>query len=452
MDSGPPLPTDLPEAAADIAAAVSTGRIAPQKILSRSLDRIARLDGQLNALTRLDPSAPAQAAKVVQRLEAGETLPLAGVPVVIKDNIWVEGMTVTQGSRLFDRFVAPQDSGSVALLRKAGAVVVGIGACSEFACKGVTNSPLYGVTRNPVDPRMTPGGSSGGPAAAVAAGYVPLALGTDAGGSSRRPPAHVGVIGYKPTQDAIPYGPGFDEPVWGVSAICPIARTMADIELAMSVLAGLTPATLGRPDLAIAPQFGLDQPLDESVAQNLRQVTHKLRAAGFRLVEAGPDWPAGASRADVAPLQWAGLAALYGQAWRDDPTRLDPDLAGQIERGFALSGTEVALAHQASHRMGETLRGFLARHPFLLTPTTPCPAWSVDLIAPPLIGGRPASARDHATFTPQANHAGVPAISLPSGTTPEGLPLGIQIMAGTGQDAALLAVARQVAAVLDGSR
>lgn len=444
-------PSELPESAVGIAAAVSAGRVGPHEAVQRSLERIAKLDGQLNAVTRVNPHAVEDAALVARRLEAGESLPLAGVPVVIKDNLWVAGMTVTQGSRLFEGFVAPRDTASVALLRRAGAVVVGIGTCSEFACKGVTESTLHGVTRNPVDPTLTPGGSSGGPSVAVASGYVPLALGTDAGGSSRRPPAHVGVIGFKPTQDAIPYGPGFAEPVWGISTICPIARGMEDIALAMSVLAGVVPhqpTTL--PELAVAPTFGLDQPLDEAVAANFLAVTKCLAAAGFGLVNAAPDWPAGAGRADVAPLQWAGLAALYGADFRDGPARFDPDIAAQIERGLALSGTEVAEAHQASHRMGETLSAFLSRHPFLLTPTTPCPAWPAGMIAPPLIGGRPASPRDHATFTPQANHAGVPAISLPSGFTGEGLPLGIQIMAARGQDGALLAVARLVAQALDG--
>lgn len=442
----------LPETAAGIAAAVARGQVAAQAAVARSLDRISRMDGVLNAITCLNPQAMAEAALVQLRLEAGETLRLAGVPVVVKDNLWVGGLPATQGSRLFADFVAPRDADAVARLRAEGAVVVGIGTCSEFACKGVTNTPLHGITRNPADPRLTPGGSSGGPAAAVAAGYVPLALGTDAGGSSRRPPAHVGAYGFKPSQDLVPYGPGFPEPVWGISVICPIAREAGDIELAMQVLGGVKPVpSPDRPELAFAPRFGLDQPLDEDVARNFDDTLRRLRAGGFRVTEAAPDWPAGASRADVAPLQWAGLAALYGQAYRDGPDRFDPDIGDQIARGLAMDGVTVAMAHQASHRMGDALRAFLAGHPFLLTPTTPCPAWQAELIAPPMIGGRPASARDHATFTPQANHAGVPAISIPSGRTRDGLPLGIQIMAGRGQDAALLALSRVVAGMLQGA-
>lgn len=442
---------NLPESAEDIADLVGRGAIGSGDALARSLDRIARDNPGLNAIIRLNPRAAAEVDQVQHRLDSGEVLPLAGVPVVIKDNLWVGGMTITQGSQLFADFVAPQDALAVARLRAAGAIILGIGATSEFASMGVTNTPLYGMTRNPVDPALTPGGSSGGPSAAVAAGFAPLALGTDAGGSTRRPPAHVGVIGFKPGQDVIPYGPGFDEPVWGISVICPIARSMQDIALAMQVLSGLTVAAqTSRPALSYAPRFGLDQPLDADVIRITERAVDRLRRAGFAVETAEPVWPEGSGRADVAPLQWAGLAALYGEAFRHDPTQFGEGIADQITRGLGLTGVQVAQAHQASHRMGETLRAFLARHPFVLTPTTPCPAWPVEDIAPRLIGGLPATPRDHAAFTPQANHAGSPAISLPCGHTSTGLPLGLQIMAAPGADEALLALAQDVAPILAG--
>jgi len=441
----------LPETATGIAGHVRAGKALATEAVKRSLDRVAASNGTLNALTLVNPAAMADAQRVQVRLDAGEELALAGVPVVVKDNLWVKGLTVTQGSRLFADFVAPEDATAVARLRSAGAIVLGIGACSEFACKGVTNTPLHGMTRNPVDPRLTPGGSSGGPAAAVAAGFAPLAIGTDAGGSTRRPPAHVGVIGFKPSQDLIPYGPGFDEPVWGISTICPIARDMGDILLAMEVL-GTVSLTAGRSSqvLAWAPTFGLDQLLDAEVVAVSNAATVRLHQAGFALTEAAPHWPSRAGRGDVAPLQWAGLAAMYGDHFHAEPGLFDPELGDQITRGLALTGVEVAEAHQASHRMGQTLNDFLTIHPFLMTPTTPCPAWPVALTAPPMIGGRPAAPRDHASFTPQANHAGSPAISLPCGRTAAGLPLGMQIMAAKGQDSALLALATVLAPILAG--
>jgi aspartyl-tRNA(Asn)/glutamyl-tRNA(Gln) amidotransferase subunit A len=442
---------DFPEDAVSIARLVASGEIKVGDALARSLDRIARDNPGLNAIIRLNPQAAAESDQVQRRLEAGEALPLAGVPVVIKDNLWVAGMTITQGAQLFADFVAPTDAFAVARLRAAGAIVLGIGATSEFACMGVTNTPLYGMTRNPVDPALTPGGSSGGPSSAVAAGFAPLALGTDAGGSTRRPPAHVGVIGFKPSQDVVPYGPGFAEPVWGISVICPIAYSMQDIVLAMQVLSGISVVSQGsRPGLTYAPRFGLNQPLDADVVQVTDSAVDRLLRAGYAVDIAEPAWPAGSGRADVAPLQWAGLAALYGDAFRRDPTQFGEGIADQIKRGLALTGVEVAQAHQASHRMGETLRGLLAQHPFVLTPTTPCPAWPVEDLAPRFIGGLPATPRDHAAFTPQANHAGSPAISLPCGYTRNGLPLGLQIMAEPGADAALLALAQDLAPILAG--
>ena len=448
----PPMSRDIPESAVDIARLVASGAIGAGDALARSLDRIQRDNARLNAIIRLNPAAAAEVDQVQRRLNAGAVMPLAGVPVVIKDNLWVAGMTITQGAQLFADFVAQQDCVAVARLRAAGAIILGIGATSEFACLGVTNTPLYGMTRNPVDPALTPGGSSGGPSAAVAAGFAPLALGTDAGGSTRRPPAHVGVIGFKPGQDVVPYGPGFDEPVLGVSVICPIARNMQDIALSMRVLSGLSvPSQTCRPALAYAAHFGLDQPLDDDVARVTDRAVDRIRRAGYAVDIAAPVWPARSGRADVAALQWAGLAALYGDAFRSDPTQFGTGIADQINRGLGLTGVEVVQAHQASHRMGETLRAFLARHSFLMTPTTPCPAWPVEDVAPRIIGGLPASPRDHAAFTSQANHAGAPAITLPCGHTGTGLPLGLQVMAAPGADAALLALAQDLEPILAGS-
>jgi aspartyl-tRNA(Asn)/glutamyl-tRNA(Gln) amidotransferase subunit A len=388
----------------------------------------------------LNPDALAEAHAISARLAAGEDLPLAGVPILIKDNIWVKGLRIAQGSRLFADHIAPEDAEAVKRLRRVGAVVIGIATCSEFACKGATNSPLHGITRNPVDPGLTPGGSSGGSVAAVAAGIVPFALGTDAGGSSRRPPAHTGLCGYKPTQDLIPYGPSFDEPVWGISVICPIARRMEDIALAMSVLADTAPAPCPTLRLAASADFGTGQVLDADVSENFGQVLRTMENHGVAVEPLQIDW-GGIRGHDIQPLQYAGLAHMYGDVWRKTPELFDPALAEQIEKGLKLSGTDVAAAHQASHRMREVLRGALDRHDFIATPCTPCAAWPADKNAPAEIGGLPAAPRDHAAFTPQINHAGVPAVSIPCGTDRKGRPLGLQLIAPAGQDAALIALA-----------
>ncbi|RXH01198.1 amidase [Bradyrhizobium vignae] len=446
--------------AREIAADVAAGRTTAVETAKAALGRIEAAKA-LNAVVAVNSARTlADAAAVDARLRAGETMPLAGVPIVVKDNIWVGGWRVTQGSRLFANFIAPQDAIAIERLRSAGAVIVGIGATSEFACKGVTTSQLYGPTRHPLDPALTPGGSSGGPAVAVAAGLVPLAIGTDAGGSSRRPPAHVGVAGFKPSYGAIPYGPGFAEPFFGLSVIAPIAAEVADITLAFEAMAGLD----GRdPDsavvaqqakdtagqrIAFSPRLGLDVAIDDVVANGLASAVDRLSAAGLRITQRDPVWSANATEDAIMPLQHAGLAALYGNAFRTDPTIFDPDVAKQIERGLSWSGTEVAGALLASAAIANAFAAFFTEIDLLLTPTVPCAAWPLTQLGPDMIGGKAASPRAHAVFTPFVNHARLPAISIPCGTDRHGLPFGLQIIAARGQDRSLLAAAQEIEAIL----
>ena len=444
----------------EIAADVTAGRTSAVETAKAALDRIEAAKA-LNAVVTIDPARTlADAAAVDARLRAGERMPLAGVPIVVKDNIWVGGWRITQGSRLFADFIAPRDAIAVERLRKAGAVVVGIGATSEFASKGVTTSPLFGPTRHPLNPELTPGGSSGGPAAAVAAGLVPLAIGTDAGGSSRRPPAHVGVAGFKPSYGAIPYGPGFAEPFFGLSVIAPIAADVADIALAFEAMAGGDPRD---PDsagiaqeandiaglrVAFSPRLGLEVAVDDVVADGITSAVARLSAAGLRIARRDPVWPKGATEEAIMPLQHAGLAALYGETFRKDPSVYDPDIAKQIERGLAWSGADVAGAQIASTAIANAFAAFFTEVDLLLTPTAPCVAWPLTQLGPDMIGGRAASPRAHAVFTPFVNHARLPAISLPSGTDANGLPFGLQIIARRGQDNTLLRAARHIEAQL----
>lgn len=439
-------PTDM--SARDLAHAVGQGQITPQQVAAATRAVAQAKNPALNAICLFNPAFEAEAEAVAARLAAGETLPLAGVPVLIKDNIWVKGLRITQGSRLFETFIAPEDAQAVTLLRQAGAMVLGISTCSEFACKGATFSPLHGITRNPIDLSLTPGGSSGGAVAAVAAGIVPLALGTDAGGSSRRPPAHVGIVGLKPTLDLVPDGPGFDDPVCGISVICPIARDMGDIALAMQVLTGITPNAPSDVRLAASPDFGTGQTLEPDVLRNFQRAMEIIRTSGGTVQDAAIEWPENTSGTDILPLQWAGLAHLYGAEWEETPDLFDPDLAPQLTAGMALSGAEVAAAHQAGYRMRKTLCAALARYGVIATPTTPCPAWPADQLAPTLIAGQATNPRAHAAFTPQINHAGVPALSIPCGTDSNGLPLGLQLIAGAGCDAELMGLARALEPLL----
>lgn len=439
--------TALDLTARDLAAAVQRAEVTPVAVAAETLARAAARNPAINAICHMNPDFAAEADQVTQRLAAGDVLPLAGVPVLIKDNIWVKGLRVSQGSRLFADHLAPEDAEAVRRLRAAGAMILGIATCSEFACKGATNSPHHGITRNPVDPALGPGGSSGGSVAAVAAGIVPLALGTDAGGSSRRPPAHTGLCGMKPTYDLIPYGPSFPEPVWGISVICPIARDIGDIALAMTVMAGVQADVSKAPSFAASVDFGTGQLVEPDIARNFARVAQTIGATGITVRRAEIDW-GGVKGHDILPLQFAGLAQAYGDVWRDRPEIFDPAIAQQIETGLALTGVEVAAAHQTSYRMRTVLRAALDRYGLIMTPTTPCPAWLAELSSPELIAGYPAGPRDHAAFTPQVNHAGVPALSLPCGVDDNGLPLGLQLIAPAGQDGALIGAAQLLESLL----
>ncbi len=461
QDNGRDADLPYPDAAG-IAAQVNAGELDPGAVVSAFQARIDARNGELNAVfEERRELVDADVAQLRGRLAEGERPPLAGVPVIVKDVVWVRGRRVTQGSLLYRDFVAPEDAIAVERLRTAGAIVLGMGNTSEFACKGLTTNKVYGLTRHPQDTALTAGGSSGGCAVAVAAGMAPLALGTDGGGSSRRPPAHAGVVGFKPSFGAIPDAAGFPHAFPGIQVMAPIARTVDDAALMFRALCGPDPRD---PDsmgfqcaaaepldglrIAVSPRLGLDTPVDDDVAEAFEAAVARLRAAGLRIARQDPVWPEGAGEAALMPLQHVGLANLYGEAWRRDPDRFDPDIARQIERGFAWSGAEVAHAREASRRIGLALAAFFTDHDLLLSPTTPCVAWPNDRLGPERIGGIVVEPRAHAVFTPFFNHAQAPAISVPCGTGRAGLPVGLQIAGPRGADWRVLAAARLVEQLL----
>ena len=225
--------------ARQLALRIRAGELTALQVHDAFVARIGALNPALNAIVSFEPEmSRAEASRADARIAAGDQAPLLGVPYTVKDNIWVEGRVVSQGSALFGDFVAPRDALVVERMRKAGAVLLGITNCSEFACKGVTTNRIHGPTRNPWDLTRTPGGSSGGAASAVAAGLCPIAITTDGGGSTRRPAALVGAVGMKPSAGLIAHSYGFAEPVFGNSVIGQITRTVGDVAAALDVLRG----------------------------------------------------------------------------------------------------------------------------------------------------------------------------------------------------------------------
>ncbi len=446
--------------ARDIAREVNAGRLEAPELAAALCARIERLDPVLNAFVDYDRAAViAEAEAVARRVRAGEVLPLAGVPFTVKDNLWLGGRRATFGSRLFADFVAPRDAWCVARLRRLGALPLGVTNCSEFACKGVTTNPLHGTTRNPWDLARTPGGSSGGAVAAVAAGLGPLALATDAGGSTRRPAAHTGLVGFKPSLGAVPNPWGFDDPNHLLSVIGQVGRDVADVALmARSLYDWVAEDPLSQPvfgprlldadgcdprtlRIAWSPDLGCGFPVDAAVADAFAAAIERLRERGWRIETASPAWPAGMDGYALLALQQAGLAALFGDALAADGARFDPDIAAQIELGRQIPGTVTAAMLQLRDRLGATLARFFADHDLLLCPTAPVEAWAADRLGPAEIGGRPAGPRGHAGFTPIFNYCGVPALSLPCGVGAAGLPVGMQVVGARYADGRVLAAA-----------
>ena len=432
--------------ARDCATRVASRAVRAVDVARHFVARVEQLNPALNAIVRFDPETViAEALAVDRRLDAGEVLPMAGVPVTIKDNLWVGGRTVTQGSRLFADFTAPRDAWAVARLRERGAVVLGLTNCSEFACKGVTDNRVHGATRHPLDPRLTPGGSSGGAAAAMVAGLGLLALGTDAGGSVRRPAAHCGLVGHKPSQGAVPHPWGFAEPNYGVSVVGLFARDVADCAWAFDHLHAFDAGDPSAPPLRVAAppargplrlawseHLGCGHAVDADVLDALREKVARLRDAGWSVVDADPFTP-DLVEPPLAVLQHAGLHALYGSAMQTRRADFDPHLAAQIDAGADVSPEAIGAALRLRERVSLALSTFFTHHDVLLCPTTPVTAWPLDQLGPSVIGGRPADPRGHAAFTPLFNVAGVPACSVPAGLV-RGLPVGLQVVAPKHED------------------
>lgn len=440
---------------------VRAGSISAEAVAQYFIARVQQINPEINALVGFDAQwVMSNAVAIDARLQQGENLPLAGVPVTIKDNLWVEGRVITQGSRLFADFVAPEDAWCVQRLKTLGALILGITNCSEFACKGVTDNLVYGATAHPMDTSLTPGGSSGGAAAALAAGLGLLALGTDAGGSVRRPAAHCGLVGYKPSAGLISHSAGFREPNHGTSVIGILAHSVSDCAWALDYLSGFDAADACAPALIVdwqinaatrcspptsqriawSPQLGCDFPIDADVLAQLQSRIQLLRASGWTVNEAAPEWAEFVAAYPIDLLQHSALHALYASHYAHRSTDIDTVLAAQINAGANVSPAELARAITLRERLVTAMHAFFSHYDLLLCPTAPVTAWQRAQIGPTHIGGRRVNTRGHAAFTPLFNLAGLPACSVPAGTV-RGLPVGLQVVGRKFEDARVLQMA-----------
>ena len=427
--------------AVDLADWIRAKRVSPVEVTQAVLVRIERVNPALNAYCLVTADAALAAARAVEAaIMRGERLgPLAGVPVSIKDLVITKGVRTTFGSWLYADHVPDEDAPVVERLRQGGAVIVGKTTTPEFGWKGDTASPLLGISRNPWDVSKSPGGSSGGAAAAVAAGLAPLAVGTDGGGSIRIPGSFCGVFGLKPTYGLVPVYPA---PSTGtLSHAGPMARTVGDAALMLQAMAGPDdhdplsfPKTgqdfsVGAADglrglrVAWSPTFGYAN-VDPEVRQLTEALARQCEGLGA-LVETIPQvfpdpdpiW---------APLFYTGIAARILPRLPEWGDRIDPALVRVAQEYAPLSAVKWQEAVTARAAFIESVRRFFERFDLLLSPTLPVPPFTAGAERPP---APPAGSRlAWVAFTYPFNLTGQPAATIPAGWTSGGLPVGLQIV------------------------
>ena len=445
--------------AQEIVQSIQAGQTSPCEVVQAALECIARLEPQIHALICLNPQALHEAKLVERRLTNGENLPLAGVPIVLKDNICTRGLQTTCGSRMLANFVPPYNATVVEKLRQAGAVVVAKANMDEFAMGSSTEYSAFGSTRNPWDLERVPGGTSGGSAAAVAAGMVPLALGTDTGGSVRQPAALCGVYGFRPTYGRISRY-GVVATASSLDQVGTMARSVLDLALLSDAVSGYDP--LDSTSLEAEPQFvaalqasarGLTVGIvkealavgnSPGVLEALERFQDVMEAQGVRFLEVSLptlDYALAAyyiiNTAEISSNLARYDGSLYGLRVpaEDSITTMEQSR----ERGFGpevqrrvLMGTFVlssgyyeayyAKASRARARIRADLDAAFARADLLLTPTSPFPAFRLgEKTTDPL------SMYLADIDTVAASLAGLPAMSIPAGF--EGhLPVGLQLI------------------------
>jgi aspartyl-tRNA(Asn)/glutamyl-tRNA(Gln) amidotransferase subunit A len=434
--------------ATELAEAYRAGTTTPETVLEATLARIVQVNPHLNAIVTLDaPGARAAAHASTQRWRSGSPLtPLDGVPVTIKDNILVRGMRSTWGSKLYAEYLPSADETPVARLCSAGAVILGKTNVPEFTLIGYTDNQLFGPTRNPWNLALTPGGSSGGAVAAVAAGLGPIALATDGGGSIRRPAAHTGLVGFKPSRGMVPRHDGFPVILHDFEVVGPIARTVDDVVAAMDVISGPHwHASAGHRfasplRVLFIPSFS-GSPVDPAIADAVAAVAIALARQGHR-VETLEGFDLADPVAEAFPvISQAGLAWVLSQHG-DVDDRIAPALSEIARAGRRYSAADYVAALEKIRIVERRFDALFERAEILLAPATAAMPWPAQQTHPPTIAGTPVGARGHAVFTPFANALGLPAISLPCEAWHDGMPIGFQLCAAHGHDRALLEVAR----------
>jgi aspartyl-tRNA(Asn)/glutamyl-tRNA(Gln) amidotransferase subunit A len=444
--------------AADLVLGYAKGEYSPIDVLRSVLERLDKINPRINAVVTLDREGAHFAAEASEKrwLERAPFGPLDGVPLTVKDNIPVKGLRATWGSKLYADYVPETDELPIARLRGAGAIIFGKTNCPEFTLQGYTDNLVFGPTRNPWNLELTPGGSSGGAVAAVSAGIGPIAIGTDGGGSIRRPASHTGLVGLKPSRGRVPRCDGFPAILLHLETLGPMTRTVADLCAIMQVISRPDPrdpaSSYFRADrfevgpikpvrILYVPQFG-DSPVDPTVRASVAAAAGIFAGLGHSVDE-------GKAPFAIEPLATAwGVVGQVGLAWLLESKlgwqeKINSALQEMAVNGSARTGREYFSALNTFKELEQSLSLFFNGYDVILTPTAAALPWPVTDPYPKQIDGQAAGPRTHAAFTGFVNISGCPGISIPCHPAPDGLPIGVQLVAAQGKDGLLCALAAQ---------
>jgi aspartyl-tRNA(Asn)/glutamyl-tRNA(Gln) amidotransferase subunit A len=440
--------------AAKLSKGYAKKKFSPVDVTRACLAQIAKHDGVFNAMVHVDETlALEQAAASEKRWRKGKPLsPLDGVPTLIKDLLLTAGWPTLRGSKTVSRDqVWDQDAPSVARLREAGCVFLGATTTPEFGWKGVTDSPLTGITRNPWDISKTPGGSSGGSAAAVAAGYAPLSLGTDGGGSIRIPAGFSGIYGLKPSFGRVPAYPL--SPFGSVAHIGPMTRSVKDSALMMNELAKPDArdwTSLPHDDvdylkklgkgveglkIAFSPTLGYVD-VDPEIAALVTDAVNVLENLGAKIEHVDPGFadPTWCFRV----LWWSGARAVVGRLTEEERALLDPGLADVYAQSLEITPEDYFEAVRERGVLGSQMRVFMERYDAIITPTLPIAAFDVGKLSP--IDDGTGKWVNWTPFSYPFNLTQQPAASVPCGFTKAGLPAGLHVIGKMFADRAVLRI------------
>ena len=440
--------------AAELSALFRSRDLSPVEVTEASLTRIEAFDAELNSFCYMDPDASRAMAEASEaRWLAGDPLsPLDGVPVAVKDILLTKGWPTLRGSRTVDANQPwDTDAPTVARLREAGAVLIGKTTTPEFGWKGSTDSPLTGITRNPWNKNKTPGGSSGGTAAAIAARLCPIGLGTDGGGSIRIPSGFCGLYGLKPSFGRVPAYPL--SPFGTLAHVGPMSRTALDSAMLMNVIArpdardwhalpfaetdyaAEIEAPLAGKRIAFSPRMGFAKRVLPDVETLVAAAAKRFERLGAHVEMVDP--PGGDPGPIFRTLWWSGAGHLLGDYPDEKKALLDPGLRQMAEEGIAISKKEYLAANLARGAYGSAMRVFMAKYDFLLTPTLATTAFDVGVVSPLDDDGNAWMA--WTPFSSPFNLTQQPAASVPCGFSKDGLPVGLQIVGRMFDDAGVLA-------------